>query len=141
MVWTPIGHYPLRHHWRDVALSLWRKRVNKIKWRYAPFSLAIGEPIWAHAPCRGNPASLAVSKAYIMSYKKVGAIRFVKLGRFGFSFWVAKKPAHTVTWRTIRQDARTARDNRPALISTLNQVNAMLALANVTAGLVVFGVI
>lgn len=75
-----------------------------------------------------------------MSYKKVGAIRFVKLGRFGFSFWV-KKTAHAVTWRTIRQDARTARDNRPALISTLNQVNAMLALANVTAGLVVFGVI
>lgn len=27
-----------------------------------------------------------------MSYKKVGAIRFVKLGRFGFSFWI-KKPA------------------------------------------------
>lgn len=69
----------------------------------------------------------------MFSTKKVGVIRFVKLGRFGFSFWVAKKATRSATVKTIRADARVARDSRNTVISGLNQANAILALLNVVA--------
>ena len=44
-----------------------------------------------------------------MSYKKVGGLHFVRIGRFGFSFfWSARKPKRHVTadqidWKRLRQ--------------------------------------
>lgn len=46
-----------------------------------------------------------------MSYKKTGSIHFVKMGRFGFSFWLKKQKAQRVTVASIRADARANRDS------------------------------
>lgn len=58
-----------------------------------------------------------------MSYKKVGALRFVKIGRVGFSFWIARK--------------RNA--NRVA--HSLNMANGALAMLAIVEAFHVTGVI
>ena len=40
-----------------------------------------------------------------MGYKKVGGLHFVKLGRFGFSFWISK-PKPNKHARYVREHAR-----------------------------------
>lgn len=78
----------------------------------------------------------------MFSYKKVGAIRFVKCGSLGFSFWVASKKAKParVTVASIRRDARQARANRAELIHTLDQAIAMRD-SNAVAALLVGGIV
>jgi hypothetical protein len=33
-----------------------------------------------------------------MSYRKVGGLHFVRIGRFGFSFFMSRRTPRTFTW-------------------------------------------